>query len=162
MSKLQKPNEEALKVWYLHGLSSLKKANEIGVKTTEKLKEYITSEELNDAIDHGSAAAAEHAKKIDTLIEETGQEVLEINNEIMQGIHDATDSIAESKDEDVRDLGVIASAQIALHYYISAYGGLAATANKLGYKKQAEKFSKMTDEMKKADEHYTKLANSKV
>lgn len=160
MSKLTESNKQALHQWYIGGLQAMISANKIGEKTTEKLKEYVTSKDLLKAIDEGSNASEEHVKIVKELLQEAGGEKGEITNEIMKGIYEATDNIAESKDDNVKDLGVIASAQIALHYYIAAYGGLASTAAHLGLKDQSDKFSELIEELKTADENYSKLAES--
>jgi ferritin-like metal-binding protein YciE len=162
MSKQQTKGQEAFKIWYIYGLKALVSANEIGEGITEKLKKHVTSKELLKAIEQGSEATKKHTDIIRDLLKEIGDSSETIPNEIMKGIEAATDQIAESEDKDVRDAGVITSAQIALHYYIAAYGGLASTAKHLGLEPQAETFSKMADEVKKADEQYTVMAEESI
>lgn len=162
MSNGQNSGQEAFKSWYISGLQALVSANEIGKKTTEKLKKYITSPDLMQSIDQGSQATKEHADTINRLLQEAGGQPGNITNEIMQGIDKAADQIPDSDDKDVRDAGVITSAQIALHYYMAAYGGLASTAKHLGMTDQAETFSKMTDQVKEADQKYTRMAEESV
>ena len=63
----------------------------------------------------------------------------------------ATDPVA-------RDLGIIASGQLALHYYISAFGTMAAYAKMLGMTEVAQSIHECLEEAKRGDERYTELA----
>lgn len=47
------------------------------------------------------------------------------------------DDIGSASDPDVLDAAVIATRQVGLHYYIAAYGTLAATAKHLGRGEEA-------------------------
>ena len=60
----------------------------------------------------------------------------------------------------MRDASVIAAAQIALHYYIAAYGTLASNAKHLGKEEDARVLKQLTDESKQQDEKFTQLAQS--
>lgn len=162
MSEQQNSGQEAFKSWYISGLQALLSANEIGEGTTNKLKKYITSENVRSAIEEGTKATAEQAEILKNLLQEAGGEQNSIPNEIMMGIDKASDQIAQSEDKDVRDAGVITSAQIALHYYMAAYGGLASTAKHLGLNEQAETLSGLVDVVKQADEKYTRMAEESI
>ncbi len=153
---------KAYKQWYIDGLKAMLSANKVASGTTKKLKSYASSQEVLNALDEGTKATEQHAREVERLLKETGADNSEISNEVMIGIDQAAEHIASSDDQDVRDAGVIVSAQIALHYYMAAYGGMAATANHLGMTEQARTFKKFVDEVKRADEAYTRMAESNV
>lgn len=162
MSNEQNSGQQAFKNWYISGLQALVSANEIGEGTTEKLKRYITSEHVLNAIEQGSQATKEQANILKDLLNQAGGSPESIHNEIMMGIDKVSDQIAQSEDKDVRDAGVITSAQLALHYYMAAYGGLASTAKHLGFNSQAETLSGLVQEVKDADEKYTRMAEENI
>jgi ferritin-like metal-binding protein YciE len=73
--------------------------------------------------------------------------------------------IEEAKDlieEEEGDAALIAAAQKAEHYEISAYGTLAAWAKKLGENESVELLTETLEEEKETDEKLTELAESVV
>lgn len=63
--------------------------------------------------------------------------------------------IASAKNADVADLMVIATTQERLHYYIAAYGTLAATAKHLGMGELAATMADMSAHPKSKDADYS-------
>lgn len=68
----------------------------------------------------------------------------------------------ETTEASVRDAGIIASAQSALHYYIAADGTLGAHAKTLGIAEVAEMCEQTVRERKKRDEKLTQIAEGIV
>ena len=77
---------------------------------------------------------------------------MEAHYEVSKQIRDA------APDAQVRDLGIIAAGQLALHYWIAAFGTLKAYAGKLGMTQTEQAMSQSVDEAKQADEQHTQLA----
>ena len=57
-----------------------------------------------------------------------------------------------------RDLGIVAAGQLALHYWIAAFGTLASYAKQLGMEQAARDLHQCVEEAKAADEQHTALA----
>lgn len=68
----------------------------------------------------------------------------------------------EAQDPDARDAGIIASGQIALHYYIAAYGTLRSYADALGNQEASQLMQQTLDERKQQDQDMSRLAEQVV
>ncbi len=150
---------EAYKEWYVQGLQALKSAAEQGREAASATSAAVTSPELKKMVEEGSQRAERNAAEIDRLLEKAGRPSSSIPNKIMEGIRAGNRQVVDAaKDPEVRDASVVAAAQIALHYYIAAYGTLASTAKHLGLSEDAQTFKRLTDEVKQQDERFTQIA----
>lgn len=118
----------------------LKKAFEAHLKETENHKLRI--EEICDALD--IKIKREKCKAMEGLIKE------------------AQSFLKEKAEKDVKDAGLIANAQRAEHYEISAYGTAVRYAKDLGHSDIAKKLQKTLDEEYGADEKLNKLAEGRI
>lgn len=147
------------KALYVQGLQALKSADDQGKEAASDTLKVVTAPELKQLVETGTKMAAQNAERIASMIEKAGGNPTGMTNKIMDGIRAGNRQIVEAaKDDDVRDASIIAAAQIALHYYIAAYGTLASTAKHLGMTDDAQAFKQMTDETKAQDERLTALA----
>ncbi|RYZ94172.1 MAG: DUF892 family protein [Proteobacteria bacterium] len=152
---------ESYREWYIQGLQALKSASELGKQAAQASADAATNPELKRAVQEGSQKAEEHARIIGQLLEKAGGSAGGKQNEIMEGICAGNQQVIEAAgDAETRDAAVIASGQIALHYYIAAYGTLASTAKHLGLTEEAAQISAMNDDIKAQDERYTQMAES--
>lgn len=155
--------EQDYEQWYIQGLQALKSADEQGKEAAKAATKDLSDPELRKIAEEGSATAARHAETITRLLHEAGGQLSNKPNKIMEGIRAGTiDVMAAANDPAVKDASGVASAQISLHYYIAAYGTLAATAKHLGREKEAAELKRMTDEMKAFDERYTKAGEARA
>ena len=60
--------------------------------------------------------------------------------------------------DEVRDLGIIAAGQLALHYWIAAFGTMAAYADQAGLGRVKQAMGQSLEEAKQADEAHSQLA----
>ena len=154
---------EAYKDFYVQGLQALKSASDQGKGDTGDTAGSITSPELKEVMSASSKILAQHADKIAQLLQKAGGDPSGMKNVIMEGIRaGAGQIIGAAKDPDIRDASVITASQIAVHYYIAAYGSLASTAKHLGLDEDARTFSRMTDEMKAGDKRLTEIAEGRA
>ena len=72
------------------------------------------------------------------------------------------ESVGSVNDPAAKDAAIVATLQVALHYYIAAYGTLASTARHLGLTEEAQSIASMNDWMKSKDADYTKLVESTI
>lgn len=154
---------ENLKQFYVQGLQALQVAGQKGHEAANETMQAATSPELRQLMQQGTDLAQQHAGRLNSLLQQAGGQPSGQRNEIIEGIQAGAKRIREvAKDDAVRDAGIIDSAQIALHYYIAAYGSLAAHAKTLGMSGEAAQFKRMTDECKQQDERFTELAERAV
>jgi ferritin-like metal-binding protein YciE len=77
-------------------------------------------------------------------------------------VKECEEVIEESKDDDVRDAGVLACAQAVEHYEISRYGTLRTWAARLELDEAADLLQETLDEEKAADDHMSELAYGSI
>lgn len=156
-------SQQAYEKWYVQGLEALKDAGRQGHEAAAATLKAVTAPEVRKVVEEDTQLTDRHAKQIDELLSKAGGGDGHIPNKIMEGIRAGNKQVVEAaNDDDVRDASVIAAAQIALHYYIAAYGTLAANARHLGKAEDARTLETMTHEAKQQDEKYTKLAEQAI
>ncbi len=105
----------------------------------------------------------QHAKQLDELLQKAGGQAGSMKNPIIEGIQARAKQIRQAaKDDATRDAGIVASAQITLHYYITAYGSLAAHAKTLEMSGAAGMLKSMAEECKQQDQKSTVSAERAV
>ena len=101
----------------------------------------------------------QHAQTVADLLRKAGGNAGGMTDKVMEGIRTGNrEVVGAAKDAQVRDASVIAAAQIAMHYYIAAYGTLASNANPLGMNHDAPALKRLADETKAQDQRFTDLA----
>ncbi len=156
-------SKQAYETWYVQGLQALKSAGKQGHEAAGDSLKAVKAPEVKRIVEEDTAMAERHAKTIDQLLRKTGDAGGEVPNKIMEGIRAGNRQVVEAaNDDEVRDASVIAAAQIALHYHVAAYGTLATTAKHLGKEDDARMLKEMTDEAKRQDEKFSKLAKELV
>ena len=151
-------NEENFKQLVTQGLLALKAGGRVAAAATDEINGSATDPELKSALATGNDTAKEWQTRIEQAMREAGASgegenpILEAHYEVSKQIRDA------APDAQVRDLGIIAAGQLALHYWIAAFGTLKAYAGKLGMTQTEQAMSQSVDEAKQADEQHTQLA----
>lgn len=154
---------DAYKQWYLQGLQALKSADDQGKEAASDTLKAVTAPELKQLVETGTKMADQNAQRLMGMLQKAGGDAGGMQNKIMEGIRAGNRQVVEAaKDPEVRDSSIIAAAQIAMHYYVAAYGTLASTAKHLGMDEDARTLKQMTDEVKAQDERFTHLAEEMV
>lgn len=80
-------------------------------------------------------------------------------NPVVKALYEVSRMIRQQAPDDMsRDLGIIANGQLALHYWIAAFGTMRAYASKLGMDRTASAMESCLKEAKEADEQHNGLA----
>ncbi len=154
---------ENLKQFYMQGLQALKVAGQKGHEAASATLGVVTSPELKQLVQQDTEMTQQHAKQLGELLQKAGGQAGNIDNPIIEGIQAGAKQIrAAAKDDATRDAGIVDSAQIALHYYIAAYGSLAAHAKMLEMSDAAGMLKAMAEECKQQDQKFTDLAKRAV
>ena len=154
---------DAYKQWYVQGLQALKSADDQGKEAASDTLKAVTAPELKQLVETGTKMADQNAQRLTSMLQKAGGNTGGMQNKIMEGIRAGNRQVVEAaKDPEVRDASIIAAAQIAMHYYVAAYGTLASTAKHLGMDEDARTLKQMTDEIKAQDERFTHLAEEMV
>jgi ferritin-like metal-binding protein YciE len=78
---------------------------------------------------------------------------------ILEAHYEVSRKIRQKAPDDMsRDLGIIAAGQLALHYWIAAFGTLGTYAASLGMSQTQQEMKTSLEEAKQADQQHTALA----
>lgn len=153
------PNEELLRHLTKQGIQAVQAACKMGQEATKKVEGMVTAPELKEHLQKGNEYSRQWTERLSQVQQMTHGTNEEGDNPIIRAHQEVADRIAEhAKDPKERDLGLIASGQLALHYYIAAFGTLASYVDAMGEKEAASLLKQCADEAKQGDEGYTKLA----
>ena len=170
-------NAEGLRQLVENGLQAVTAAADKGKESAGKILDAATDPALRDLLTRGTgiaatwrerADAAQHAmgkagtedKGVLASITHAAQQVVGASdNPIIDAIYRTGREIAvRAEDNKSRDLGILATGQLALHYYIAAFGSLASYAEALGEQQTAQTLKLCGDEAKAEDERHTDVA----
>ena len=146
--------------WYVRGLQTMVAAAEASEKVAAENAGAATGLKLKAMLKDGSKIAGKQTGMIKDLLQQAGGTPGGESDRVLEAIiQSGRADIASANNPDVADAAVIATTQVGLHYYIAAYGTLAATAKYLGMDDQATTMSDMIDHMKSKDADYSSLAD---
>ncbi len=148
---------------YIEGLQMMVTAADTSEKSSAGYADKVTSPELKAMVADGSKIARKQADTIKELLSKAGDQPGLKPNKVMGGIIEAVkDSVEAVENPAARDAAIVATLQVALHYYIAAYGTLASTAKHLGPQEEARTIAEINQHMKQKDEEYTLLVESTI
>ena len=151
--------DEQLKQLVAQGLSAMKAGGEVAAKATDEVENDATHPDLKAALQQGNQTAKQWTERLDRALGQMdaggpGE------NPIMQAHVDVSRRIrSEATDANTRDLGIVASGQLALHYWIAAFGTIRTYAEKLGMDDVARDMQTCLDGAKQADEAHNQIAS---
>jgi ferritin-like metal-binding protein YciE len=154
---------ENLNDLFLHTLQDIYFAEKQIVKALPKMMKKTDSPELGKAFESHLAETEEQVTRLEQVFEMLGQKPKATKCPAIEGIiEEANELIADIKDSDTRDAGMIAAAQAVEHYEITRYGTLVSWAEMLGMKDAAKVLGQTLKEEYGADQKLTKLAESRL
>ena len=154
-------NEENLKHLVKQGLLALKTAGQIGKGAAADVAQDATNPELKKLLSDGSDHAKRTADAIQGLLVGMGAGDEKSDNPIVEAHVEVAKRIrAQADSPETRDLGIIASGQLVMHYYIASYGTLAQYAERLGMMDAKNTLGGFLDDSKEADERMTSVAKA--
>jgi len=155
--------EDAFRQWYVQGLQALHTASNQGHEAADATLAAVTAPEVKQLVEADTELTRQHAGQLASLLRNAGAEPGSMPNPIIEGIRAGNRQVVEAAGDDgVRDASVITAAQIALHYFIAAYGTLASSAKHLGMSEDAATLRRMLDEVRRQDERFTALAEDTI
>ena len=159
--KLMSAHIEDLKSLYI---SNLKKALDMEQKITKALPDMIenaSDPQLATAFRNHLEETRGHASKVESLVEKhTGENSTETCKVVGGLITEASDTIKDVTNPDVRDVALIGAGQQVEHHEIAVYGTLRNWAMVLGLAEDASVLKSIEAEEMKADELLTQLSES--
>ncbi len=151
-------NEQQLTQLIGQGLAALKAGSQVAAGATDEIQNDAKNADLKAALDQGNETSRQWATRIDRALAEAGS-TGEQQNPILEAHYEVSKKIRQQAPDDYsRDLGSIAAGQLALHYWIAAFGTLRTYAAQAGLSQTEQEMQASLDEAKQADEQHTQLA----
>jgi ferritin-like metal-binding protein YciE len=170
-------NDNGVRQLVQNGLQAVLAAADKGKESAAKIMDAATSAELKRELARGTEVADSWLRRAEAALQtmrkpseqdtgvlaklaHTAQQVIGASdNHIIEAIYVTGREITtRAEDETSRDLGIISTGQLALHYYIAAFGSLASYADALGEQDVARTMKQCAEEAKAEDERHTELA----
>jgi ferritin-like metal-binding protein YciE len=152
-------NVDSFREMYVAELQELRSVEAQLTEALPKMAEAANHPELRQAIQGHLEETRSQRDRLDEVLRRHGAEPREHVDQAMGAIVREADKWAKTvQDADLRDAGLIASAQRVEHYEIAVYGTLATWAKQLGLDEDLRALHAILDEEKRADEKLTGLA----
>jgi len=133
------------------------------VKALPKMAKAANSRDLQNGFQEHLEQTKHQVDRLRQIFEELHLPVRGKTCKGMEGIIEEGAEFVDLKgDPDVKDAGLIASAQKVEHYEISGYGTMHTFANQLGYTNAARLLQQTLDEEKRTDQKLTTLAEAGI
>jgi ferritin-like metal-binding protein YciE len=150
--------DQELKTLIAQGLQALKAGSEVAKKATAEIQADASHPELRAALQAGNKTSEQWAQRIEKALAETGG-AEDTGNPVLEAHYEVSKKIRQkAPDATTRDLGIVAAGQLALHYWIAAFGTLGNYAAKLGLAETERSMRTSLDEAKQADQQHTAIA----
>jgi ferritin-like metal-binding protein YciE len=148
---------------FLHTLKDIYYAENQILKTLPKLAKKASSEKLAQAMEKHRAETEQQIDRLEQVFKILGKKPEGVKCAAIEGIlKEGEEILSEVKDPQVRDAGMLASAQAVEHYEITRYGTLIAWGEQLKLKDVCKLLQQNLDEEKKTDASLSKLAESNL
>ncbi len=154
---------KSLQDLYINELKDIYSAEKQIVQALPRMAKAASNEELQLAFKNHLEVTKDQVTRLETIFDDLERKPQGKRCQGMAGlIEEGKEMIEEDGDPDVKDAGLIASAQRIEHYEISAYGTVRAFAQELGFDKHAKLLQKTLDEEGQTDKLLTGLAEKRV
>ena len=152
-------DNDALKTLVAQGLTAMKAGSHVAAQATAEIRNDARHPELKAALETGNKISQEWAQRIEQALREVGDGGGEAKNPVMEGLYEVSRMIRrQAPDDTARDLGIIANGQLALHYWIAAFGTIRTYAAYIGADETARAMQASLDEAKEGDAAHTAIA----
>jgi ferritin-like metal-binding protein YciE len=148
---------------YIAELQELVNVEEQLAESLLRMANVASHPALKDALVRHREETQVQKERLESILQSHGADPKAHTDQAMQALVNETEKMLSMlKGNDLRDAGLIASAQKLEHYEIAAYGTAAALAGQLDLRGDQQALHKSLDEEKKADVLLTQLAKGWV
>jgi ferritin-like metal-binding protein YciE len=156
-------NLDTFRDMYLAELQELRSVEAQLVEALPKMADMVSHPELKQAIQTHFDETRSQQSRLDEILRRHNVDPREHVDQAMQAMLRETEKWAGMvQDQDLRDAGLIASAQRVEHYEIAVYGSLATWAKQLGLQDDLQALLAIIEEEKRTDEKLSTLAKRGV
>jgi ferritin-like metal-binding protein YciE len=152
-----------IKDLYVKELEDLYDAENQIIQALPQMAQAASSPELRAAFEEHLKETRSQVQRLDWIFEQIGARAGGMKCQGMAGLLQEGETLMkEPADPDVRDAGMIASAQKVEHYEMAGYGTVRTYAKMLGEKEAARLLQATLDEEGEADKKLSKLAERDI
>jgi ferritin-like metal-binding protein YciE len=156
-------NVDNFREMYIAELQELRSVEAQLVEALPKMADMASHPELKQAIQTHLEETRWQQSQLDEILRRYGVDPREHVDQAMQAmLKEAEKWAGMVPDQDLRDAGLIASAQRVEHYEIAVYGSLATWAKQLGLDEDLPALLDILEEEKRTDESLSRLAKRVV
>ena len=149
---------DSLRPLVKNGLLAMRDGTRQAAEAAAEVQDSATDSDLKDALRQGEQTTQTWRSRIDQAIDALGVEG-ENDNAVIEAVYQvAQEARQAAEDDDSRDLGIIASGQIALHYWIASFGTTGSYLKQMGHQDAAASMSECVTEAERADKEHTRIA----
>src|SRR5467141_5147713 len=153
----------SFKDMYITELQELTSLEEQLGKALRRMAEVASHPSLKNALTHHREQTQVQRQRLESILQKHGANPRAHTDQAMQALVNETEMmLAILNGNDLRDAGLIASAQKLEHYEIAAYGTAAALAGQLDLRDEQKMLHLSLEEEKQADALLTRLAKREV
>jgi ferritin-like metal-binding protein YciE len=148
---------------FVNQLQDLYDAENRLIDALPKMADAANSPELKTAFRDHLAQTEEHARRLERIFGQMGQEPERETCEAMKGlVREGAEMIDAKGSPAVKDAALIAAAQRVEHYEMAGYGSVRTFAQHLGHPEFAQILQQTLDEEGAADKRLTMLATTEI
>ena len=141
------------------GLAAMRAGSDVAAKATDEINNDAQHPELKAVLEQGNQVSRQWAQRIESAQAKAGEGGGVQDNKIIEAHYEVSRRIRQqAPDAQSRDLGIVADGQMALHYWIAAFGTMANYARQVGMNDVAQDMKMSADEAKQGDEKMTEVA----
>jgi len=156
-------NVDSFRDMYLAELQELRSVEAQLVEALPRMADLASHPELKQAIQAHFDETRSQQSRLDEILRRHNVDPREHVDQAMQAMLKEAEKWARMvQDQDLRDAGLIASAQRVEHYEIAVYGSLATWAKQLGLQEDLQALHAILDEEKRTDDKLSTLAKRVV
>ena len=151
-------SDDSIKTLVAHGLAAMKAGSDVAAKATDEINGDVQHPQLKAVLEAGNKVSQQWAERIARASQQVGaagpqeNRILEAHYEVSRRIRQ------QAPDAQAKDLGIVADGQMALHYWIAAFGTMSNYAKQLGMEDVANDMKMSADEAKQGDQKMTEVA----
>jgi ferritin-like metal-binding protein YciE len=148
---------------YLAELQELVSCEDQFAQCLLRMAEVASNPNLKDVLIQHQQATQIHKQRLEAILQKHGRSPRAHTDQAMQALVNECQKMIEMlKGNELRDAGLIASAQRLEHYEIAAYGTAAALADQLDLPADQKTLHRSLEEEKQTDIRLTQLAKGEV
>jgi ferritin-like metal-binding protein YciE len=118
---------------FVHNLSEIYDAEHQFVEGQQEMAQQASDQDLKSAIEEHIGQTQQHARNLEGVFEQLGQQPQRATNEVAQGlVSSAQQLMQETQDENLRDCAINAAVIKVEHFEMGSYRGLVTAAQQMG------------------------------